>query len=91
MVIDVALKNKLHLKEKPKHDFSIVKFVLSPKDLKSIKTAIDTYPDTLFYKSAFTDFNHSVTDSSTRMGFAIFCTSSPQIANELRGVLFNEK
>ena len=91
MVIDVALKNKLHLKEKPKHDFSIVKFILSPKDLKSIKTAIDTYPDTLFYKSAFTDFNHSVTDSSTRMGFAIFCTSSPQIANELRGVLFNEK
>ena len=89
MVLDVALGNQLEF-PKPDHNFSLIKFIFNPTDLERIEKAVAAHPETLYYKSAITDFDHEVTDSSTRMGFAIFHTSSQQTANHLKEILFNE-
>ena len=89
MVLDVALGNKLIINDNKKPNFSLIKFIFNPEDLKCIEKAIELYPNALFYKSHISAFDHEVTDSSTRMGFAIYHTDSEDIANQLESILFN--
>lgn len=89
MVLDVALGNQI-IVNPPNKDYSFIKFVLTPKDLEAISYATTACPNTLYYQSPITNFNHKVIDSSTRMGFTIFCTSSPKIAKKLKEILFHE-
>lgn len=88
MVIDVAAGNQLELPE-PETNFAIVKFVLSPDDLKKIQELNAANPDYLYFMSKIDKFDHAVTDSGTRMGFAIYRTDSKDIANKIKNMLFN--
>ena len=90
MVLNVALGNTLEFNPSS-NNFAFIKFILSPKDLATISQAASTCKDTLYYQSPVHKFDHQVTDSSTRMGFAIYRTSSRGIANTLKEILFNEK
>lgn len=89
MVLDVALGNQL-IVQPSTDNYSFIKFVLTPKDLETISHASTTFPNALYYQSPLSSFDHKVTDSSTRMGFAIYRTSSSNIAKQLREVLFHE-
>lgn len=91
MILDVALGNSLEFPKSPENNYSLIKFIFDPNDLKNIEKAVATHPETLFYKSAIADFDHEVTDSSSRMGFAIFHTSSSKTINKLKTLLFNEE
>lgn len=90
MTLDVALGNDITIKKSQQHNYSLIKFILNPSDLKETQKAIKAYPDTVYYQSRITPFDHQVIDSSTRMGFTIFHTPSPRIAKKLKEILFYE-
>lgn len=89
MVIDVALGHPLHFPTKPVQHYSMIKFIFNQTDLDAINQATRECPDALYYQSPVNQFDHDVTDSSSRFGFAIFRTSSQPISNKLKGILFN--
>lgn len=91
MVIDVAVGRPLHFPPKPIHHYSMIKFIFNQTDLDAINQATREYPDTLYYQSPVNQFDHDVTDSSSRFGFTIFHTSSKSVANKLKEILFNEE
>lgn len=90
IVLDVALGNDIKVKKTQQHNYSFIRFILNPTDLASIHQVINLYPETLYYQSPIANFDHQVTDSSSRMGFAIFHTDSQQIAKKIKEILFDE-
>lgn len=90
MVIDVALGHPLHFPPKPVQHYSMIKFIFNQTDLDAINQATKKCLDALYYQSPVNQFDHDVTDSSSRFGFAIFRTTSRQTIDKLKEILFNE-
>ena len=91
MVLDVSLGNPLDIpKSQPFSHYALIKFIFSENDLLKIEKANKFYPNSLQYLSQDDDFDHKITDSSNRFGFAIYSTDNKETATKLQEVLFNE-
>lgn len=87
-VIDVAAGKPLKLNKTEEQHFALIRFIMSPADLEKINEATTNYPESLYYMSNISNFDHKITDSSTRIGFAIYCTPDQSIFKKLKTILF---
>ena len=89
-VIDVAVGKKLTLAPKPNKYSAIIKFIFNQNDLKNVKKLNQAHPELVYYMSDLSDFNHTVKDSSSRIGFVIYKVQDQNKLNKIRSMLFHE-
>lgn len=89
LVIDVAAGRPLDLKIKDAPAFALIRFIMDPQDLVKIHQANAAHPEALYFESAIDSSPHAVTDSSTRLGFAIYHSTDPTTIENLKQILFS--
>ncbi len=92
LVIDVATGQSLSINNPDHSKTALIKFIFNPSDLARIDQVIKQFPSSLYYKSQISSFDHEVTDSSSRMGFAIFSLETLKnlkIINQIKEILYD--
>lgn len=81
--IDVALGKEPDFKKSNKYNYAFIKFIFNQKDLDKINYVNNKYPNIIIEKNINDNFNHKVTDSSTRFGYCIYATDEKSIYEEI--------
>jgi cephalosporin hydroxylase len=87
MVIEVAIGKNPELIRISEPKIAFIKFIFSKDDLKKLDIIKEKYNGSIYKISKISEFNHKVTDSSSRYGFYILCLNNYKELEEILSVV----
>lgn len=75
-VVDIALGIEPDLESKHDPGYSMIRFIFNQDDLDVLGVVKENHPELIVFESPIEDFDHDVTDSSSRFGFFILRSAS---------------